>query len=392
MYALRKAQIKRGSATQDLWQIAETGDPDQLRSHLASGAELNAYNDSGMTPLMVAAYHGRREMVTALLEHGAELNAANSEGLTAAMLADDAGHEEIVRTLVALGVRRNRTTPTAESLPIRAVQVGPAEATGDPAAASPGRPPGVRTLSEPPDIWDLVHETRKEFHPGSAFIGRLTGHPLMLVAILLMIVGLGALWFTTLRSRSGTDTLATSGQPERSTSETIPKTRTKRLNTTPSSAKKSETTAPRSTADASKLTTPLSSKPARSIRNASSWDQQFISQSAGAEKVADSISSGPRTAVADRVGLSSRHFVPRSRRPNAGGSTADAERVDASSSVPVARTNNKDSGETANTASKSDNEKGASRATVRKDKDSGPQLNSPPKSSSTPKAKVIPWP
>src|SRR5262249_82777 len=227
-----KAEIERDSPAHDLLRIAESGDVAKLERALARGGDVNACDASGVTALMVAAYHGRLEMVRALLEHGAELNAANSEGLTAAMLADDAGHEEIVRTLVALGVRKNRTTPTAESLPIRAVQVGPPEATGDPAAASPGRPPRPSTLSEPPDIWDLVHETRKEFHPGSAFIGRLTGHPLMLVAILLMIVGLGALWFTTLRSRSGTDTLATSGQPERSTSETIPKTRTKRLNTT----------------------------------------------------------------------------------------------------------------------------------------------------------------
>src|SRR5580765_6953390 len=53
-------------------------------------------------------------------------------------------------------------------------------------ATPSGKDSKVRTLSEPPDIWELVHETRTEFKPGSAFFGHLKAHSLLLFVILLL--------------------------------------------------------------------------------------------------------------------------------------------------------------------------------------------------------------
>src|ERR1700752_1845492 len=57
--------------------------------------------------------------------------------------------------------------------------------------------PQIRTLSEPPDIWDLVHETPAEFSPGSAFFTRLTSGavPVVLGVLFLLLAGLGTYWF-----------------------------------------------------------------------------------------------------------------------------------------------------------------------------------------------------
>src|SRR4030095_3605251 len=72
----------------------------------------------------------------------------------------------------------------------------------EPPATSSGKDSKVRTLNEPPDIWELVHETRAEFKPGSAFVGHLKAHPLVLFVVLLVVAGGGVFGFMKLRSWS----------------------------------------------------------------------------------------------------------------------------------------------------------------------------------------------
>src|SRR5215831_15242918 len=178
MSAPEPAPIK--SPIPHLWQIAAAGDVDQLEDILSRGADVNASNPSGLTPLMVAAYNGRIEMVRALIDRGAEVNATDDEGLTAAMLADDAGHDEILRILVGRAVKRKRTAPAPETSPLQSAADETFEVAADPGTRTPQtaalqssvhetsdvaddpgtrapRAPGVRTLHEPPDIWDMVH-------------------------------------------------------------------------------------------------------------------------------------------------------------------------------------------------------------------------------------------
>ena len=80
---------------------------------------------------------------------------------------------------------------------------------GQPPATPSGKDSTVRTLNEPPDIWELVHETREEFKPGSAFVGHLKAlHPLVLFMILLLVGGGGVFGFMKFRSWSGSSSTA----------------------------------------------------------------------------------------------------------------------------------------------------------------------------------------
>jgi ankyrin repeat protein len=74
---------------------------------LAAGADVDAANDMGRTPLMFAVMFGRRAMVELLLEAGADPTRADGEGRTALDLAsvhsDPAIYERLERALSPRG-------------------------------------------------------------------------------------------------------------------------------------------------------------------------------------------------------------------------------------------------------------------------------------------------
>ena len=57
--------------------------------------QLVALQDS--LPVLMAAFHGRIDMVKAFISKGVDLNASNSEGLTIRACAEKRGHGEVVR-------------------------------------------------------------------------------------------------------------------------------------------------------------------------------------------------------------------------------------------------------------------------------------------------------
>lgn len=66
---------------------------------LRAGADVNAKQNSGFTPLQEAAINGNAELIGILLEHGADESARNDAGKTAADLAEEKGHHEAARRL-----------------------------------------------------------------------------------------------------------------------------------------------------------------------------------------------------------------------------------------------------------------------------------------------------
>ena len=66
---------------------------------LAAGADVNARDDAGATPLHLAAGAGHLALAEALLEAGADVNATDLQGRTPTGLAVQAGHDEIADLL-----------------------------------------------------------------------------------------------------------------------------------------------------------------------------------------------------------------------------------------------------------------------------------------------------
>src|ERR1041384_8578652 len=185
MAAIAK-QFVFDAATRELWRVAEDGDTDALAAILSRGVDVDARNEHGMTALMRAAHNGHEKMVRALLEHGADPNITRNDRFTALALAAFFGHTETVRVLIENGakteiVTRSGTSPkmwaTARTFteaarcfeqPRRAPVVVPIAVAMKPAPAV------VKTLKDPPEIWDLVREVpRGEFKARSAFVSRL---------------------------------------------------------------------------------------------------------------------------------------------------------------------------------------------------------------------------
>jgi hypothetical protein len=182
-----EAQMGRETATRDLWQIAETGEISRLEYLLSRGAFVNATTEEGVTPLMLAAYHGRYEMVRALTDHGANPNAMDDRGLTAAMLADRSGHDQIVKLLIARGAKKIPKSAAQETALGIAPPAECLDELAGPEVTANGDHPESKVLPAAPNIWDQVHETHVYFDPRSAFASHLFAvdrHALALIAFI----------------------------------------------------------------------------------------------------------------------------------------------------------------------------------------------------------------
>jgi uncharacterized protein len=79
--------------------IALSGDPETVRLLIDQGADLNAVQAGGYTPLHQAAAAGRRELVLLLLAAGADPNQLCDQGKRPRDYAQERGHKEVVELL-----------------------------------------------------------------------------------------------------------------------------------------------------------------------------------------------------------------------------------------------------------------------------------------------------
>jgi serine/threonine-protein phosphatase 6 regulatory ankyrin repeat subunit B len=114
---LRDKGAIKGDVLVDLIKYAYLGDVEGIKRSIKKGARPNVTDDSGNTPLMVAARRGWLEAVKALLdERGIDTNVSNHDGDSALILAACAGHVEIVEVLLNNGAKldkRNKLGMTA---------------------------------------------------------------------------------------------------------------------------------------------------------------------------------------------------------------------------------------------------------------------------------------
>ena len=77
---------------------------------IARGADVNAKDDQGRTPLHMAAREGRGEIVSTLVSAGADVNAKQGNGWTALHIAATEGHSEVAWMLISAGADVNAKT------------------------------------------------------------------------------------------------------------------------------------------------------------------------------------------------------------------------------------------------------------------------------------------
>jgi hypothetical protein len=91
--------------------LFDVQDPAIARLLIERGADVNATDADGMTPLMEAAHEGRSAMLRALIDAGADLDLKNSVyQTTALMMAIDAERDECVDMLRKAGAKDDRVT------------------------------------------------------------------------------------------------------------------------------------------------------------------------------------------------------------------------------------------------------------------------------------------
>jgi hypothetical protein len=89
----------------ELRRAAEAGDVPSLQTLLDRQAVIDARDDSGRTALMLATLHGQTRAVDVLLAHGADPNAADTRGTTPLQAAIAGNQEAIAAALQRAGGR-----------------------------------------------------------------------------------------------------------------------------------------------------------------------------------------------------------------------------------------------------------------------------------------------
>jgi hypothetical protein len=93
--------------------------PNVLKALLAAGADPNAHDNRGTTPLLAAATGPRGEVGSAMLREllaaGADVNAKDTDGATALMQAAAAGDAEAVTLLLESGANVGAQTDTGDT-------------------------------------------------------------------------------------------------------------------------------------------------------------------------------------------------------------------------------------------------------------------------------------
>lgn len=84
-----------------LHQAVKSGDVNAVKTILANGADVNAPNDAGQTPLIVAIVAGQHQLLRPLLRAGANPALRDNTGLTASEWAQRKGETELAQSLAA---------------------------------------------------------------------------------------------------------------------------------------------------------------------------------------------------------------------------------------------------------------------------------------------------
>ena len=93
-------QRAHNTQTDALFRASVEGNTDMVKSLVSGpGADVNATNERGNTPLLEAARYGHEDICRVLIAAGADVKAKDKDGKTALTLAIQGGHDQVVRVL-----------------------------------------------------------------------------------------------------------------------------------------------------------------------------------------------------------------------------------------------------------------------------------------------------
>ncbi len=95
------AVAKNPTMVRPLHSAVASGVTESVVALVDGGADVNAAQQGGWTPLQAAAMHNRLEMVRSLLAAGADVAQQADDGKTAIGRAEAGGHDEMVKVLEA---------------------------------------------------------------------------------------------------------------------------------------------------------------------------------------------------------------------------------------------------------------------------------------------------
>jgi len=98
-----------------LGYAAYRGRADIAEELLAHGARVDQPIKSGNTPLLIAVWNGHLDVAAVLLKHGASLTAAGNRGTSALMRAVQTGRVDVVRGVIKLGADVHEATATGDT-------------------------------------------------------------------------------------------------------------------------------------------------------------------------------------------------------------------------------------------------------------------------------------
>jgi ankyrin repeat protein len=95
----------------DLFSIVQSATSVEIKQAISNGADVNARNEEGNTPLMLAAFDNENhEVIRALLDAGADVNARDIKGFTPLIIAAQYNNPEVINTLLEAGGEVNAKT------------------------------------------------------------------------------------------------------------------------------------------------------------------------------------------------------------------------------------------------------------------------------------------
>lgn len=111
---------RAGSGSVEIFVLAKAGDTAGVEKLVAGGADINARDETGQTPLITAALARQDGVAEFLVSHGASLEARTKKGMTALHAAAYSGDKAIAEMLLKYGADVNDQANIAGITPLHA--------------------------------------------------------------------------------------------------------------------------------------------------------------------------------------------------------------------------------------------------------------------------------